>query len=118
MKDTSSVRFIDILVINIKAERKRAAAKETLLNKFVAWVRQSVKMDKKVAIKGYGCPKVRIIHSHGVETPRNKEQVAKRQRPTLTKMVEYPAQEVICHVRDSNSHVFRSKKVTELKPTI
>ena len=91
---------------------------KTVFNKFVALFRPLAKMVEKVVIKGYGCPKVRIIHSHRVETPGNKEQVAKRQGTRLTNMIEYLAQEVISHVRDSNGHVFGLKKVTKLKPEV
>src|SRR5258706_12394660 len=95
-----------------------ATAKKTVLNKSVALFRPPLKMMEKCRIEGYGCPKVRIIRSHGVETPRNKEQVAKRQGPTLTKMIEYLAQEVICHVRGFTSHVLRLKKVMKLRPSM
>ena len=102
----------------MKAEWKRVTAKKTVFNKFVGPFRPLVKMVGKEVINGYGCPKVRIIHSHRVETPRNEEQVAKRQRPTLTKIIEYLAQEVICHMRYSNGHAFGSKKVTKLEPNL
>ena len=115
-EEKSRVTHIHIRKIDIKAERKKATAKKTVFNKSVALFRPLLKMVEKEIIKGYGRPKVRVIHSHGVETPRNKEQVAKRQGPTPTKMMEYLAQELICHVRDSNSHVFGFKKVTKLKP--
>ena len=131
MQEKSGVTLIHIREVDIKAERKKATAKKTMFNKSVALFGPLVKMVEKEIIEGYGCPKVRIIHNHGVETLRNKEQVAKRQGPTPTKKIEYLAQEVICHVRESssylagevicrirvsNSDMFSLKKVTKLKP--
>ena len=89
---------------------------KTIFNKFIALFRPLAKMVDKGRIKGYGCPKLGIIHSHGVEMPRNNEQVPKRQGPMLAKMAEYLAQEFSWHVRDSNGHMVRLKKVTKLKP--
>jgi hypothetical protein len=106
-------------VVNVKAERKRATAKETLLNKYVALFRPLMKMAVKEGVKGYSSPKVSIVHGCRVETPRNKQQVAKREGPRITDMIEYIAQEVICHVRDSsNDHVSGLKKVTKRKLNI
>ena len=110
-EEKSSVIFTDTKGVDIKAERKKATAKKTVFNKFVALFRPLLKMMEKCRIEGYGCPKMRIIRSHGVETPRNKEQVAKRQGPRFTKKMEYLAQEVICNVRGFTNDVFKLKEV-------
>jgi hypothetical protein len=119
VSEKSKVMCNDIRVLKVKAERKRATAKETLLNKYVALFRPLAKMASKEEVKGYSGPKVSIVHGCRVETPRNKQQAAKREGPRITDMIEYLAQEVICHMRDSsNDHVSRLKKVTKRKLNI
>ena len=118
VKEKDKFTCIETREGHIKAEWKRATAKKTVFNKFVALFRPLVEMVEKVRIKGYGCPKVRIIHSKGVEMPRNKEQIAKCQGPRLAKVIEYLAQEVICHAGVSSSHLFSFKKVAKLNPKI
>ena len=68
-KDKDFALFIKIGVVDIKAEWKWATAAKTVFNKFVALFRPLAKMVNEGRIKGYGCPKVRIIHSRRVETP-------------------------------------------------
>ena len=116
MTEKGKVKYSGVRVVEMKAEWKRATKSKTVLNIFVALFRPLAKTVEKERINGNGCPQVLIFHNHGVETPRNKQQVAKRQWPTLTKLIEYLEQEAICDARDSDGHIFRFKKVTKLKP--
>jgi hypothetical protein len=69
VSEKSKVMCNEIKVLKVKAERKGATAKETLLNKYVALFRPLAKMAVKEGVKGYSGPKVSIVHGCRVKTP-------------------------------------------------